>query len=126
MSIPLRPGDAARIAVPLMVVAVEPSGEVAICQIGTSDLYRVPARWLAADLRIDSDRLTARQLEALELLAEGLSNKEIGERLSRSAQTVKNHLTTAYRRIGVSGRTEAVRWVIEHAAEQPPAEGQPR
>jgi two-component system, NarL family, response regulator DegU len=52
--------------------------------------------------------LTARELDVLKALTDGLSNKEIGKRLWVSEQTVKLHLTSIYRKLGVSSRTEAI------------------
>jgi DNA-binding NarL/FixJ family response regulator len=47
-------------------------------------------------------------MEILAGVAEGCSNKEIGQRCGISDQTVKNHLTTVLRKLGVGDRTEAV------------------
>ena len=52
--------------------------------------------------------LSRRELEILELLAEGLSNKEIAARLGISAETVRTHLGHIYEKLHVQGRTEAV------------------
>jgi DNA-binding NarL/FixJ family response regulator len=52
------------------------------------------------------DRLTDRQREVAELVAQGMSNEEIAGRLFLSLATVKSHLTASMRRIGVRSRTE--------------------
>lgn len=52
--------------------------------------------------------LSRRELEILEQLAEGLSNKEIAARLSISTETVRTHLGHIYEKLHVQGRTEAV------------------
>jgi DNA-binding NarL/FixJ family response regulator len=52
--------------------------------------------------------LTEREREVLRLLAAGLSNREIGERLFLSPETVKTHLGNIYRKLGVETRTQAV------------------
>ncbi len=57
-----------------------------------------------------TDELTDRERDVLGLLAEGLPNKLIARRLEISEKTVKAHLTSIYRRIGVDSRTEAVLW----------------
>jgi len=54
--------------------------------------------------------LTRRELEILELVADGSSNAQLGRRLWISEQTVKYHLSNIYRKIGVSNRTEATHW----------------
>ena len=51
--------------------------------------------------------LTAREAEVLVLLADGLSNREIGDRLSVSVHTVERHLTTIYDKLDVRGRSAA-------------------
>lgn len=52
--------------------------------------------------------LTERELAVLTAVAEGLSNKQIAQRLSYAEQTVKLDLTRVYRKLGVSSRTEAM------------------
>jgi NarL family two-component system response regulator YdfI len=54
------------------------------------------------------DALTSREREVLELLAEGLSNKEIAWRMKISEHTVKFHVASIFAKLGVSTRTEAV------------------
>jgi NarL family two-component system response regulator LiaR len=52
--------------------------------------------------------LTDRELEVLKLVTKGLSNKEIGDKLSLSVRTVEGHLGSIFGKLGVSSRTEAV------------------
>lgn len=58
--------------------------------------------------RSDDDALTGRQVEVLELLARGLSNKEIGARLGISEDGAKAHVKKIYQRLHVADRAEAV------------------
>ena len=52
--------------------------------------------------------LSGRELEVLDLLADGLSNKLIAHRLSISEHTVKTHVASIFAKLGASSRTEAV------------------
>ena len=52
--------------------------------------------------------LTAREREVLNLLARGLSNRDIAEELVITNKTVKNHLSRIYEKIGVHSRAEAI------------------
>jgi two-component system response regulator DevR len=58
----------------------------------------------------DSPGLTRRELEILQLVAEGHSNAELARMLWVTEQTVKFHLSNIYRKLDVSNRTEASRW----------------
>jgi predicted ATPase/class 3 adenylate cyclase/DNA-binding CsgD family transcriptional regulator len=60
------------------------------------------------------DGLTAREVEVLRLLAQGLTDAQIAEQLVISHRTVNNHLTSIYSRIQVSSRSAATRYAIEH------------
>src|SRR5262249_19471738 len=56
-----------------------------------------------------SDRLTPRELEVVELMSQGLSNKEIAVAIGRTDETVKIHLKSVFTKLKVTTRTEAVR-----------------
>jgi len=56
--------------------------------------------------------LTDREREALALLAQGLSNKEIAQRLYISVRTVEGHLASVYDKLGVHSRTEAALYAV--------------
>lgn len=59
--------------------------------------------------------LSPRETEILKRVAAGRSNREIAKELWLSEHTVKYHLTNVYRKLGVSGRTDAARYAFEHA-----------
>jgi DNA-binding NarL/FixJ family response regulator len=70
-----------------------------------------------SDSSDDSDEafdepLTPREIEVLELLAEGLPNKAIAERLQISDQTVKFHVSSISGKLGAANRTDAVRRAV--------------
>lgn len=58
--------------------------------------------------RMREESLTAREIEVLTLMADGLSNKQIGSRLHIAEGTVKLHVNNLYAKLGVNGRVEAV------------------
>jgi DNA-binding NarL/FixJ family response regulator len=71
----------------------------------------------AGDERAEDDGaffepLTPREIEVLELLAEGLPNREIGRRLGISDQTVKFHVASISGKLGAANRTDAVRRAV--------------
>jgi len=61
-----------------------------------------------------ADGLTPRERDVLRLLAEGLSSAMIAERLVISLATVNTHVRTIYSKLGVSSRSAATRYAIEH------------
>jgi len=64
----------------------------------------------------DDDKvLTRREIEVLKLLTEGLFNKEIAYQLSISENTVKNHVSNIFKKIGVSDRTQAAVYAIKNS-----------
>ena len=58
--------------------------------------------------------LTRRECEVLGLVADGRSNRDIGETLFISDRTVARHLTNIFHKIGVTSRTQAARYAIDH------------
>jgi ATP/maltotriose-dependent transcriptional regulator MalT len=58
--------------------------------------------------------LTRREFEVLRLLAQGLTNGQIAERLVISVTTVNSYLSSIYNKLGVSSRLGAMRYVIDH------------
>jgi len=60
----------------------------------------------------DLDLLTGREREVLQLLAEGLSNREIAEQLSISVKTVETHRSNIMSKLGLNSKTEMVKYAL--------------
>ncbi|MEU8117986.1 response regulator transcription factor [Spirillospora sp. NPDC049024] len=75
---------------------------------GDSALAPSVASRLLGRMRSPTATLTARELEVLRLVAEGLSNRQISKRLFLSETTIKTHLVHIYAKLGVDSRTAAV------------------
>lgn len=58
--------------------------------------------------------LTAREVEVLKLIAEGLSNRQIAERLFVNESTVKTHINHLFAKVGVRDRAQAVSYAFQH------------
>ena len=65
------------------------------------------------------DGLTVREAEVLSLLASGLSNAEIAQRLYLSHATVKTHINRIFAKTGVRDRAQAVRYAYQHGLTTP-------
>jgi len=63
---------------------------------------------------VETPQLTRRELEILQLVAEGYSNSQLAKMLWVTEQTVKFHLSNIYRKLDVVNRTEASRWAHLH------------
>ncbi len=74
----------------------------------------VSARLAAVDQTPAPPVLSAREAEVLALVAEGLTNAQIGERLYIGQATVKTHLLRIFTKLGVSDRTAAVMTALQH------------
>jgi two-component system, NarL family, response regulator DegU len=64
------------------------------------------------------ENLTQRELEILCLLAEGLDNTAIAEKLTLTKRTVQNHISNIYGKLGVTSRTEAMLYALRHGLTQ--------
>jgi two-component system response regulator DegU len=70
---------------------------------------------------LEDHRLTPAELRVLRLLAEGLDNAAIADKLVVTKRTVQNHISNLYGKLGVTSRTEAMLYAIQHGlAEIPP------
>ncbi len=70
-------------------------------------------------------QLTRRELEILQLVSEGRSNRQVGQLLWVTDQTVKFHLANIYRKLGVGSRYDAARWAQEHGVVEVVESGEP-
>jgi len=68
----------------------------------------VPSSFVRDQRKLDALGITPRELEILELIAEGLSNKEIADRVHVSENTVKTHSSRVFDKLGARRRTQAV------------------
>ncbi|HEX5087809.1 MAG TPA: response regulator transcription factor [Nocardioides sp.] len=64
--------------------------------------------------------LTPREAEVVALIARGLSNKDIADRSYLSINSVKTYIRTAYRKMGVKTRPQAVLWLLRHGFDPEP------
>jgi DNA-binding NarL/FixJ family response regulator len=71
------------------------------------------------------DGLTQRECEVLALVADGRSNRQIGEALYISDRTVARHLTNIFHKIGVTSRTQAARYAIDRGVTTAPTGRRP-
>jgi DNA-binding NarL/FixJ family response regulator len=68
-------------------------------------------------------RLSKQEREVLVLLAEGLSNKQIGERMFLAEKTIKNYVTSVLSKMGMTRRTEAAVYAARHLSSEEPEAG---
>ena len=84
-------------------------GAIKIIYSGRSVLSPAIAQKLIGQLAYESDNpLTDREIEMLQMLKDGKTNKEIGAEKGISSRTVQSHLANIYRKLDVSNRTEAL------------------
>jgi len=64
--------------------------------------------------KADDNKLTRREKDVLALLAKGYTNKQMAETIFISEKTVKNHLTSIFRKLGVKDRTQAAVYALKN------------
>ncbi len=105
----------AEISVIIEAIRSVVSGKPYIQQNMTGELIREFNKVSMHDkVRYTDSRLTSRETEVLELIAEGLINKEIAGKLCISEKTVKNHVASIFRKLDVSDRTQAAIYAFKH------------
>lgn len=83
-----------------------PTPEVVVREVEV--LVPAPVEFVRDEARVEALGLTPRELEILDLMAAGLSNQEIAERLFVSVNTVKTHSSRVFEKLEVRRRTQAV------------------
>lgn len=91
----------------------------AVRSVDTGTRWILPAIARQFNDRAVRQELTARELEVLKLLARGLTNREIANVYSISANTVKNHLNSLMAKLEVADRTEAVSFCLARGIVRP-------
>ncbi len=77
-------------------------------------MLAMPAKFVRDQTKLESLGITPRELEILELIARGLSNKEIAARVFVSENTVKTHSSRVFEKLGARRRTQAVQMGKEY------------
>jgi pimeloyl-ACP methyl ester carboxylesterase/DNA-binding CsgD family transcriptional regulator len=85
----------------------EPAWTRFLAEVRTFLATRTPESCSDQCQRVVFPELTPREREVLNLLAQGLDNATIAERLAIAPKTVRNHITRVYRKLGVNSRTQA-------------------
>jgi DNA-binding NarL/FixJ family response regulator len=99
-----------RDASPAQIVGAIKAAQSDLVMLSSSISQKLAER-IRAPARQDgplAEPLTARELEVLAMLAEGVGNREIADRLAVSEHTAKFHISSILDKLGVSTRTEAV------------------
>ena len=94
----------------------------ALRQAAEGTVFQAPAGTLEAmeNPAAKEAGLSDREVEVLQALARGLSNKQIAKEGWVTEQTVKFHLSNIYRKLGVANRTEATRYAYQHGLVESP------
>ncbi len=81
-------------------------------ELALADLPKVEQQTQFMETQQIADPLTPREIEILDLIADGRSNTEIARALIVEEKTVKNHITRLYSKINVDNRYEAIRYKL--------------
>jgi DNA-binding NarL/FixJ family response regulator len=90
------------------------AGEIWLDSHMTAELMNAFSASSESGARSETPLLSDREMEVVQLVAQGFQNKEIGEKLFISVQTVKNHLHNIFDKVGVSDRLELMLYAIHH------------
>ncbi len=94
-------------------------GEIWMDNRMTAEVMKAFSKSADGGPRREKPLLSDREKEIVQLVAQGYRNKEIGERLFISDQTVKNHLHNIFDKLGVSDRLELALYAIHHRLIEP-------
>jgi DNA-binding NarL/FixJ family response regulator len=89
-------------------------GEIWLDKRITAEVVNAFSASLASGERSGKPLVSKREMEVVQLVAEGFQNVEIGKKLLISKQTVKNHLHNIFDKLGVSDRIELMLYAIHH------------
>jgi len=81
---------------------------------GTLEESHIAQEWDSFDVLGHDVGLSPRESNVLALVTRGFSNQEIADQLYLSINSVKTYIRSAYRKVGVTSRAQAVAWAIQH------------
>ena len=85
------------------------AGETVLSQSVSHQVIKHALRHITKPIVLDAgEKITRRELEILRLAANGMSNKDMSQRLELSERTVKGYLAEIFSKLNVGSRTEAV------------------
>jgi DNA-binding NarL/FixJ family response regulator len=90
------------------------AGEIWLDKRMTAEVMRAFTKSAEGGPRREKPLLSEREREIVQLVAQGFRNREIGEKLFISEQTVKNHLHNIFDKLGVSDRLELALYALHH------------
>jgi DNA-binding NarL/FixJ family response regulator len=90
------------------------AGEIYLDSHMTAELIKAFSASSESGARSQKPLVSDREMEVVQLVTQGFQNKEIGEKLFISEQTVKNHMAHIFDKLGVSDRLELALYAIHH------------